>query len=135
MYTSSPCMQIISTHTMPNRTEILKQQWMQSLVLPWQAFFPESRLKEILKEEDVLYHNYVYTPIVTLMLMLSVGTELVGAIVCLVLLHKLGTLVELRGLQPCEFSSFKSLNSEKDRRSAHPRNHPDVQTSIDLPNW
>jgi hypothetical protein len=39
---------------MPNRAEILKQQFMQSLGLPWQELLPESRLEEILKEEDVL---------------------------------------------------------------------------------
>lgn len=71
MYTSSPCKQIISTPTMPNRAEILKQQFMQSLGLPWQELLPESRLEEILQEEDVLYRNCVYTPIVTLWAMVS----------------------------------------------------------------
>jgi hypothetical protein len=56
---------------MPNRAEILKQQFMQSLGLPWQELLPESRLEEILQEEDVFYRNCVYTPIVTLWAMVS----------------------------------------------------------------
>ncbi len=64
MYKSSPCKQIISTPTMPNRAEILKQQLMQSLGLPWQELLPESKLEAILKEENVSYRNCVYTLIV-----------------------------------------------------------------------
>jgi hypothetical protein len=56
---------------MPNRAEILKQLLMQSLGLPWQALLPESRLEAMLQEEDVLYRNCVYTPIVTLWAMVS----------------------------------------------------------------
>jgi hypothetical protein len=56
---------------MPNRAEILKQQFMQSLGLPWQEVLPASRLEEILKEENVSYRSRVYTPIVTLWAMVS----------------------------------------------------------------
>jgi hypothetical protein len=56
---------------MPNRAEILKQQLMQSLGLPWQELLPESKLEAILKEENVSYRNRVYTPIVTLWAMVS----------------------------------------------------------------
>jgi hypothetical protein len=56
---------------MPNRAEILKQQFMQSLGQPWQKLLPESRLDEILKEEKLSYRNSVYTPIVTLWAMVS----------------------------------------------------------------
>ncbi|MCA1990521.1 MAG: hypothetical protein LDL41_00520 [Coleofasciculus sp. S288] len=49
---------------MPNRAEILKQQLMQSLGLPWQELLPESKLEAILKEENVSYRNCVYTLIV-----------------------------------------------------------------------
>lgn len=51
---------------MPNRAEILKQQFMQSLGLAWQELLLESRLEELLKEEKVSYRNCVYTPVVTL---------------------------------------------------------------------
>ena len=71
MYESSPCKQIISAPTMPNRAEILKQQFMQSLGLPWQKLLSESRLNEILEEENVSYRNSVYTPVVTLWAMVS----------------------------------------------------------------
>ena len=56
---------------MPNRAKILKQQFMQSLGLPWQTLLTQSRLEEILKEENVSYRNSVYTPIVTLWAMVS----------------------------------------------------------------
>jgi hypothetical protein len=56
---------------MPNRAEILKQQFTQSLGLPWQELLPESLLEGILKEEKVSYRNCVYTPIVTLWAMVS----------------------------------------------------------------
>lgn len=71
MYTSSPCKQIISASNMPNRAEILKQKFMQSLGLPWQTLLTESRLEEILKEENVFYRHSVYTPVVTLWAMVS----------------------------------------------------------------
>ncbi len=60
---------------MPNRAEILKPQFMQSLGLPWQELLPESRLEEILQEEAILYRNSVYTPIVTLWAMVSQGLD------------------------------------------------------------
>ena len=56
---------------MPNRAKILKQQFMQSLGLPWQEILPESRLEEILHSENVSYRNSGYTPIVTLWAMVS----------------------------------------------------------------
>ena len=51
---------------MTNRAAILKQQFNQSVGLPWQDILPESRIEEILAQEKVLYRNCVYTPIVTL---------------------------------------------------------------------
>jgi Transposase DDE domain len=56
---------------MPNRAEILKQQFMQSLCLPWQELLPESRLEEILKERNISYRKSIYTPSVTLWAMVS----------------------------------------------------------------
>lgn len=56
---------------MPNRAEILKQQFMQSLGWPGQELLPASRLEEIFQEEKVSYRNSVYTPIVTLWAMVS----------------------------------------------------------------
>lgn len=51
---------------MLNRAEILKQQFNQSLGLPWQTILPASRIEEILAQENVEYRNSVYTPVVTL---------------------------------------------------------------------
>src|SRR5512147_2885707 len=56
---------------MPNRAEILKQQFTQSLGLPCQAFLPVTRLEALLKDEGVSYRNCVYTPIVTLWAMVG----------------------------------------------------------------
>jgi hypothetical protein len=56
---------------MLNRAEILKQQFNQSVGLPWQDILPASRIEEILVEENVQYRNSVYTPIVTLWALLT----------------------------------------------------------------
>lgn len=56
---------------MPNRAEILKQQFRQSLGKPWQKILPDSRLEELLAAEKVTYRNCVYSPIVTLWAMVS----------------------------------------------------------------
>ena len=56
---------------MPNRSDILKQQFNQSLGFPWQKALPESRIKEILAEEKVQYRNCIYSPLVTLWAMMA----------------------------------------------------------------
>ena len=56
---------------MPNRSDILKQQFNQSLGFPWQKMLPESRLKEILAAEEIQYRNCIYSPIVTLWAMMA----------------------------------------------------------------
>jgi hypothetical protein len=55
---------------MPNPAEILKQQFSQSLGLPWQEILPASRFDEILEEEGIHYRSRVYTPMVTLWAMI-----------------------------------------------------------------
>jgi Transposase DDE domain len=55
---------------MPNPAEILKQQFSQSLGLPWQEILPASRFDEILSEEGIRYRSRVYTPMVTLWAMI-----------------------------------------------------------------
>jgi Transposase DDE domain/Insertion element 4 transposase N-terminal len=56
---------------MLNRAEILKQQFNQSLGLPWQEALPASRIEEILAQEKVQYRNCIYSPIVTLWAMIA----------------------------------------------------------------
>lgn len=51
---------------MLNRADILKEQFNQSIGVPWQEMIPETRIEEILKEEKVEYRNCIYTPVVTL---------------------------------------------------------------------
>ena len=51
---------------MSQSAEILKQQFFQSLGLPWQDILPESRLNQLLAEEGISYRSRVYTPMVTL---------------------------------------------------------------------
>ncbi len=61
----------ISPSTMPKPAEILKQQFQLSLGLPWSDILPESRLDELLEEENIAYRSRVYTPVVTLWAMVS----------------------------------------------------------------
>ncbi len=56
---------------MPNRASILKQQFLQSIALPWEGLLPESKVQELLANENVTYYSSVYTPIVTLWAMIS----------------------------------------------------------------
>lgn len=56
---------------MPNRASILKQQFLQSVALPWKELLPDSTVKELLAKENLRYYNSVYTPIVTLWAMIS----------------------------------------------------------------
>ena len=56
---------------MPNRASILKQQFLQSVALPWKELLPDSTVKELLAKENLRYYNNVYTPIVTLWAMIS----------------------------------------------------------------
>lgn len=56
---------------MPNRAEILKQQLLESIALPWQDILPESHIQDILDAEGIRYYNSVYTPIVTFWSMIS----------------------------------------------------------------
>ena len=55
---------------MSQAAEILKQQFSQSIGLPWQNILPDSRLAELLEEETISYRSRVYTPIVTLWAMI-----------------------------------------------------------------
>ena len=56
---------------MANRASILKQQFLQSIALPWAELLPDSKVQEVLANEKVTYYNSVYTPIVTLWAMIS----------------------------------------------------------------
>lgn len=55
---------------MSQAAEILKQQFSQSIGLPWQNILPASKLDELLEEEAISYRSRVYTPIVTLWAMI-----------------------------------------------------------------
>lgn len=45
---------------MSQSAEILKEQFFQSLGLPWQEILPASRLNQILEEEGIQYRNRVH---------------------------------------------------------------------------
>ncbi|WP_460203840.1 hypothetical protein [Scytonema sp. NUACC21] len=51
---------------MPNRAEILKQKFQDSLGLALEQVLPKEVLQQILEQEGVAYRQTVYTPIVTL---------------------------------------------------------------------
>lgn len=50
---------------MPKTADILKQQFTQSLGLPWSDILPATRFEQILTEEAISYRKKLYTPIVT----------------------------------------------------------------------
>lgn len=56
---------------MPNRAEILKQQLIQSVGLPFADILPASTIETVLAEEQVQYRRAVFTPIVTIWAFLS----------------------------------------------------------------
>ena len=56
---------------MPNRAELLKQKFRNSLGLPFQELFPESAIEQVLAEEQVRYRQCVYSPVVTLWMFLT----------------------------------------------------------------
>lgn len=55
---------------MSQSAEILKEQFCQSLGLPWQDILPASRLNQLLEEEGIAYRTRLYTPVVTLWAMI-----------------------------------------------------------------
>ena len=56
---------------MPNRVEILKQKFINSVGLPFRDLLPESTIIEALEAEKVKYRNRLFNPIVTLWAFLS----------------------------------------------------------------
>ena len=51
---------------MPNRAEILKQKFQDSLGLPFEQILSESVLQTVLEAQGVSYRQTLYTPVVTL---------------------------------------------------------------------
>lgn len=51
---------------MPNRAEILKQKFQNSLALPFEQVLTAEVIQQILEQEQVSYRQTIYTPIVTL---------------------------------------------------------------------
>ncbi|NEQ18597.1 MAG: IS4 family transposase [Microcoleus sp. SIO2G3] len=56
---------------MPNRVEILKQKYTNSVGLPFRDLLPESMILQALETEKVKYRNRLFNPIVTLWAFLS----------------------------------------------------------------
>ncbi|HEY9821305.1 MAG TPA: IS4 family transposase [Candidatus Sericytochromatia bacterium] len=56
---------------MPNRVEILKQHFANSVGLPFKELLPESTIIEILEAQKLKYRNRLFNPIVTLWAFLS----------------------------------------------------------------
>ena len=51
---------------MPNRAEILKQKYQDSLDLPFAQVLSEREIKQVLNTQNVKYRQVLYTPIVVL---------------------------------------------------------------------
>ena len=60
----------ISPSTMSQTAEILKEQFSQSIGLPWRDILPDSKLDALLEEAEIMYRSRVYTPVVTLWAMI-----------------------------------------------------------------
>ncbi|OUL28000.1 hypothetical protein BV378_08545 [Nostoc sp. RF31YmG] len=56
---------------MPNRTEILKLKFTQSIGLPFQKLLPESQIEQAIKELSIKYRHRLFDPFVTLWAFLS----------------------------------------------------------------
>ena len=56
---------------MPNRVNILKQQFAQSVGLPFAEVLPASEIEQMLNEEGVRYRNRLWSPMVTIWAFLS----------------------------------------------------------------
>lgn len=57
--------------TLPNRVQILKQKFTQSLGLPFRDLLPESTIQEALDAEKIRYRRRLFDPFVTLWAFLS----------------------------------------------------------------
>lgn len=55
----------------PNRVQILKQKFANSLGLPFQDLLPESRIQAALTAEKITYRRRLFDPFVTLWVFLS----------------------------------------------------------------
>ncbi len=56
----------MTTSTVPNRVEILKQKFRQSLGLPFQDILPESTIQQSIDELSIKYKRRLFDPFVTL---------------------------------------------------------------------
>lgn len=56
----------MSIPTLPNRVQILKQKFTQSLGLPFQDLLSESTIREALVAEKIKYRRRLFDPVVTM---------------------------------------------------------------------
>lgn len=61
----------MSTLTIPNRVQFLKQKFTNSLGLPFRELLPESIIQEALNAEKITYRKRLFDPFVTLWVFLS----------------------------------------------------------------
>ncbi len=118
----------ISPSTMPKPAEILKQQFQLSLGLPWSDILPESRLDELLEEEEISYRTRVYTPIVTLWAMLyqvlSPDKSLSNTLKCITTLADRcwgqASIVRYRGIQQGAIAVKRETTATLNPRNSQP---------------
>lgn len=58
----------MSTLTIPNRVQLLKQKFTNSLGLPFRELLPESIIQEALNAEKITYRKRLFDPFVTIAL-------------------------------------------------------------------
>jgi Transposase DDE domain/Insertion element 4 transposase N-terminal len=61
----------MSTSTVPNRAQILKQKFIHSTGLPFEELLPASQIEKAVKELSIKYKNRLFSPVVTIWAFLS----------------------------------------------------------------
>lgn len=61
----------MTTTTVPNRVQVLKTKFTQSLGLPFPELLPESEIQQVIDEIKIKYRRRLFDPFVTLWVFLS----------------------------------------------------------------
>ncbi|ASC69262.1 Transposase InsG for insertion sequence element IS4 [Halomicronema hongdechloris C2206] len=65
---------------MPNRAEVLKEKYQNSIALPFAEVLPEAEIQSVLNEQGIRYRRVLYTPMVVLWSWLSQVLDVDGSL-------------------------------------------------------
>lgn len=83
---------------MPNRAEVLKEKYQNSIGLPFAEVLPEAEIQAVLDEEGIAYRQVLYTPMVVLWSWISQVLDPDGSLSHAV--KRVVTWMRLAGLEP-----------------------------------